>query len=130
MPTPEPTPDPTPEPTPEPVPEGQVVDNAAVDALAGLLNGQQPAPEPAYDRASAVKWLQQKLTDMLYFDAAEGAPDGIYDQPTFDAVTKLQEDLGLSLKDSQYGLVGQKTFDEILAQGDTWRNPGVPIPRG
>jgi hypothetical protein len=67
--------------------------------------------------------------DMQYFDAAEGEPGGVYDQPTFDAVKKLQTDLGLSLKDDQYGLVGRKTFDAILAQGDAWRNPGEPIHR-
>jgi peptidoglycan hydrolase-like protein with peptidoglycan-binding domain len=128
-PTTEPTIEPTTEPTTEPVPEGQVVDSAAVDALVDFINGQQPAPDPAYDRAGAVKWLQRKLMDMQYFDAAEGEPGGVYDQPTFDAVKKLQTDLGLSLKDDQYGLVGRKTFDAILAQGDAWRNPGEPIHR-
>jgi peptidoglycan hydrolase-like protein with peptidoglycan-binding domain len=126
---PTPTPSPTPEPTVEPTPEGQVVTNEAIDKLASLLNKQFPDQSPAYDRSTAVLWLQQQLITMNYFDAAQGEGSGVYDQPTFDAVKKLQEDLGLTLAEGDYGLIGKATFSAIIDQGATWINPGDPIQR-
>ena len=93
-----------------------------------LLNKQFP-DQPAYDRGTAVLWLQQQLITMNYFDAAQGDGSGVYDQPTFDAVAKLQQDLGLALNEGDYGLVGKVTFGAIIDQGATWINPGDPIQR-
>ncbi len=104
-----------------------MVENEAIDRLVNLLNNQDPTPDPLYGRNAAVLWLQDQLTTMLYF--AGGENSGVYDQPTFDAVAKLQEDLGLDLKASDYGLVENKTFNAILEQGATWTNPGDPVER-
>jgi peptidoglycan hydrolase-like protein with peptidoglycan-binding domain len=95
-------------------------------AMPASLNNQ----EPGYDRETAVLWLQQRLTDIKYFDPADGENSGVYDQSTFDAVTKLQNDLGIQPQDGNYGVVDQATFDAILNQSGTWQNPGDPVHRG
>ena len=93
-----------------------MVDNAAVDMLVTVLNNQNPAPKVPYTRETAILRLQQRLTEMGYFDPAEGDPSGVYDQPTFDAVAKLQEDLGVT--PDEYGLFDQATLDAILSRDD------------
>ena len=129
-PTPKPTPKPrpTPQPKPTPTPSGQVISNAALDELVKLLNGQSPAPRIQYDRKTAVAWLQQKLTQMEYFDpAAPGS--GVYDQRTFNAVKKFQKDLNIQLSSQNYGYVKKETFGALVEYGGTWKNPGGPVTR-
>ncbi len=60
---------------------------------------------------------------------ADGEDSGVYNQPTFDAVEKFQQDLALDLKASAYGLVGKKTFNAIIENSGTWTNSDGPIGR-
>jgi hypothetical protein len=106
-----------------------VISNAAVDDLVDLLNARSNAPKTKYNRRTAVKWLQDKLLQMQYFDTWGGDLSEIYDQPTFDAVKKFQKDIGISLSSQNYGYVRQKTLDAILENASTWTNPGDPIER-
>lgn len=94
-----------------------------------LLNARSNAPKIKYNRRTAVKWLQNNLLQMEYFDPWGGDLSEIYDQPTFGAVKKFQKDMGISLSSQNYGYVRQKTFDAIVEYAGTWTNPGDPIER-